>query len=218
MHKLLWSYCCAVLAVGSIIVAQNMWSLNKSDWASWVQAVGSIAAIIGAYVIGERQSKATLESAREAHHVAEESKRVSRFAVLRAAHNRASLIRAALTKGEPPLNLIEVYHSSIIDSLVLAMSSIPVSELGSDEAVDAFILFSGQFVFLRKALEEYVDGPSADPIVQRQLDRLKAQGYGREHQDEILTVARNVRRRNVEVHLKQIEFEFEKLKNHLGPR
>lgn len=29
-------------------------TLSATEWASWVQAVGSIAAIIGAYYVGER--------------------------------------------------------------------------------------------------------------------------------------------------------------------
>lgn len=58
MHKWLWSYCGTALVIGVVIAAENVWHLDKSDWASWVQAVGSIAAIIGAFMIGERQASA----------------------------------------------------------------------------------------------------------------------------------------------------------------
>ncbi|MBB5462916.1 hypothetical protein [Paraburkholderia sp. Cpub6] len=55
MPKWLLTYSGAVLAVGAIVVTQNLWDLSKSDWASWVQAVGAIAAIVGAIWISNSQ-------------------------------------------------------------------------------------------------------------------------------------------------------------------
>ena len=47
-----------------------MWKLSASDWAAWVQAVGSIAAIIGAAAIAiweaHRQYKGSIRAAEEA--------------------------------------------------------------------------------------------------------------------------------------------------------
>lgn len=47
---------CAIVGVGCYFVIP--WSsMNKSDWASWVQAVGSIAAIVGALWVASEQHR-----------------------------------------------------------------------------------------------------------------------------------------------------------------
>jgi hypothetical protein len=45
-----------VLVLTGLVWLGLKFDLGKSDWAAWVQAVGSIAAIAGAWVIGKRQS------------------------------------------------------------------------------------------------------------------------------------------------------------------
>ncbi|MCX4156157.1 MULTISPECIES: hypothetical protein [Paraburkholderia] len=57
MQRWLWGYVGVVLFVGAITVVQNVWCLSKSDWASWVQALGSIAAILAAYWLASRQQR-----------------------------------------------------------------------------------------------------------------------------------------------------------------
>ncbi|WP_186121450.1 hypothetical protein [Burkholderia gladioli] len=216
MPKWVWGYVSVVAIVELVVVAQNLWDLSRSDWASWVQAIGSIAAIFGAYLVGERQSNAALASVRESHRLAEDSKRESRFAVLQAAYNRASDIRSAVQRGEPPLNVVDAYHASILDGLILAMNNIPASELGAGVSVDAFIIFSGQFVFLREAMEKYVRGPFSDPDFMARLEELRSEGYGREHEHEMIMSARHARKMNVLVHLDRIDIEFKKLRSGLG--
>ena len=58
-----------------------------------------------------------------------------------------------------------VYHPSLIDSLVHLMTKLPVSELGSDAAIGAFIKFSGQFTFLKQSLDEYLAGSYTDEMM-----------------------------------------------------
>lgn len=58
-----------IVAVGSLIASAlvmlgSHYDLNKSEWAAWVQAVGSIAAIIGSFWISHRQ---VVAANREAH-------------------------------------------------------------------------------------------------------------------------------------------------------
>lgn len=58
-----------VVAGGSLIASilvmlGSYYDLNKSEWAAWVQAVGSIAAIIGSFWISHRQ---VVAANREAH-------------------------------------------------------------------------------------------------------------------------------------------------------
>ncbi|WP_144149400.1 hypothetical protein [Paraburkholderia sp. BCC1884] len=44
-----------MLTIGGIVVVQNLWDLTKSDWASWAQAIGTVAAVIGAFLVARYQ-------------------------------------------------------------------------------------------------------------------------------------------------------------------
>lgn len=53
------------IAGGAAIATTGMYfDLNKSEWASWVQALGSIAAIVGAYLIADFQHRRQVEAER----------------------------------------------------------------------------------------------------------------------------------------------------------
>jgi hypothetical protein len=43
------------LIASTLIMIGSYYDLNKSEWAAWVQAIGSIAAILGAFWISHRQ-------------------------------------------------------------------------------------------------------------------------------------------------------------------
>ena len=45
------------LIVGAVFTTHRWKGLSPSDWAAWVQAIGSIAAIFGAYSLANRQQK-----------------------------------------------------------------------------------------------------------------------------------------------------------------
>ncbi|WP_321867265.1 hypothetical protein [Paraburkholderia tropica] len=189
---------------------------DSSAWASWFQAVGSIAAIIGAFVVGDRQSTAAIESVREGHRIAEASRRTAMFAVMRAAHMRARLIRSAMDAEVPVIKLMSVYHSTVLDSLVAAMNSMNAAEIGSDEAVQAFLIFSGQFVFLRDSLEKYLQGPSRDETTRKSIDQLNRHGYGQDHVQTLLDATTSRLKHNVVIHLNQIDEEFSTLSGHFS--
>lgn len=40
-----WAGAGVILVAGIIMTAQDIWDLSKSDWAAWVQAIGSVVAI-----------------------------------------------------------------------------------------------------------------------------------------------------------------------------
>ncbi|WP_176079776.1 hypothetical protein [Paraburkholderia tropica] len=94
------------LAVAAMTI--HAWGWNSGNVASWVQAVGSIAAIIGSYFIGERQAKAALAATQKAHQLAEETRqavealeelerRQGMYAVIRAAYTHTVQIKEALS-------------------------------------------------------------------------------------------------------------------------
>jgi len=173
-------------------------SWHHGDWLSFAQAAAAIAAIIGAYGVVFVQA-----------HLSKRAQRESLLSVIKAAHGHAKLFEAALDDDEALLKMHAVYHPSLIDSLVGLMSKLPVSELGSDVAIGAFIMFSGQFTFLRQSLNEYIVGPYTDEMM-AELQKLEEQGY-RDQSKGVVEAKRNVLRKNVQVHIDRIEIEFKTL-------
>lgn len=48
-----WALCVATLV--GLAGTANLYNLSSSEWASWVQAIGSIAAIVGAFTVAHNQ-------------------------------------------------------------------------------------------------------------------------------------------------------------------
>jgi hypothetical protein len=200
------SFLTALVIAGLTIHA---WGWNSGNVASWVQAVGSILAIGGAYFVGERQASATLRATQEAHKLGERARREGMFSVVKAAHSFAKTIDAALADENKPLKMYGVYHPSLIDSLVDLMVKLPVSELGSDRAINAFIMFSGQFTFLKESLDRYVAGAYTDEV-QAEIANLE-EGY-RDRWKEVVAGKWGALTHNVRVHIESINTNFATLK------
>lgn len=208
-----------LVSLAAIVLTTRAWGWDAGSVAAWVQAVGSFVAIIGAYIVGERQSRATLRATQEAHQLSERARieaqlaadRVRRagvFSVIAAAHNRAKEIDDALDDPAPPLQMYAVYHPSLIDSLVDMMSTLPVSDFGSSQLIGSFIVFSGQFNFLKQAVDNYVAGPYALEETNREVAKLREQGYNGDEVKDLLNASRDALRKNVRVHLARIDAEF----------
>lgn len=87
-------------------------SLNSSEVASWVQAIGSIAAILGAFSISNRQTKLHQENA-----AAEERKKKQRFKsiILLLAHQHSDYLRRlkkAVQKANYETGTVQPYLKS----------------------------------------------------------------------------------------------------------
>lgn len=146
-------------------VEAEMGDAGKS-LSSWVQAVGSIAAILGAWFAMRYQLE---QSAKH--------RRRSIVAIAGAAKARADEISGYLNGKDPRVDLLTKFHQSIIDGLVNALNGAPVDEIGSPEAVAAFLEMQYQVVLLGVAVEQYVKGPWGDPEFQASMDKMKEQGY-----------------------------------------
>jgi hypothetical protein len=139
MQKWLWSYVVAVVAVGLNIVVQNGIGLSKSDWAAWVQAIGSIGAIIGAFEVGRRQVESSRRHAMEMDRLARERKI---GAIVAVAHHAVSQAKAT-EEGFRTIStdVLQVALDRGIDSLAEATDavfSIPLHEVGPSAAVAQF--------------------------------------------------------------------------------
>jgi hypothetical protein len=151
----------SVMGIGvTTVIAHSLASHYPQDGgnnAAWFQGVGTMIAIVGAFVIGERQSRASLQAIADAQMLAERSRRNSIFAVAKAAYARSKHIESAFSGSDIVSTLFRTYDQSIIDSIVGALSASPVHELGSDDAVISFLGLRDHFVFLGKAIERYVE-------------------------------------------------------------
>jgi hypothetical protein len=173
-------------------------SWHHGDWLSFAQAAAATAAIIGAYGVVFVQARLSKRTQRE-----------SMFSVIEAAYGHAKLFEDALDDDEARLKMYGVYHPSLIDSLVDLMSRLPVSELGSDAAIGAFIMFSGQFTFLKQSLNEYIAGPFTDEV-KAEIAKLDDREYPGEWK-KIVDTKRAVLKSNVQVHIDRIHIEFKTL-------
>lgn len=173
-------------------------SWHHGDWLSFAQAAASTAAIIGAYGVVFVQDRLSQRARRE-----------SMFSLIKAAHSHAKLFEAALDDDDARLKMYAVYHPSLIDSLLELLNKLPVSALGSDAAIGAFIMFRGQFTFLKQKLNEYLAGPYTDEMM-ADLQKLDEQGY-RDQSKGVVESKRAVLKRNIQVHLDCIDTEFKNL-------
>lgn len=175
---------------------------------AWIQAIGSIMALVVAIYLSRRAARCN-----------ELSRRKAILAIAAAAHTHACKIRSAVDvmewgKGANP-QIHEVYHRVVIDGVVKALHGIPMHEVGSSDGVLAILSLSDQMVFLGASVEALIDGPYKIPSVVKALESIgKGDHAGRKaYCAQIFGILQN----NVRGHLGIIDRDFESLKKYLKP-
>lgn len=128
--------------------------------ASWVQAVGSVATIVGGlwgihYQL-ERSERKRLESI---------------LAVAEAAIDRVELVGRLMSTSEPRNSLIRDFHQSMLDGVLTAFAGVPVHEVQSGKGVIALMALRDQLAFLGRAISLCIDGPDSNSSFQRTLQK-----------------------------------------------
>lgn len=126
------------------------------DIPAWVQAVGSVLAIVAVFWISDSNRKKEQQSWNQ-----------SVLAVARVAHDFAKEIDAELQTiltekacGFDGSNIRSIYHRDIALRYGNALANVPVHELGSPEAVKALLALQVQFlVFFPDAMDRLLKGP-----------------------------------------------------------
>jgi len=190
--------------------------LSSTELASWVQAIGSIMAIVAAIVIGAYQSWATRKAVVDAQQLKEGASQRSIMAVADAAYSHAQRIGEAMEKPDEPIVLYQVYDKSIVDGVVRALTDAPVYEVGSRDGILALLSLRDQFVFLGIAIEAFIAGPAKDPHMRRALDTLMEPADGPQRM-AVVKQGKTVLARNVSVHLDKIRDDYSSLKRVLTP-
>lgn len=158
-----WSY--GGLAFLTVLTAVAMFfgaDQGVKDLPAWVQAVGSVLAIITVFWINAlNQSKEQL------------ARNQSIQAIAKTAYEFASAIRADLKKiaAEKHPNfdssiIRSVYDPEISRSYGKALANLPFHEAGSTEVVQALFFLQAQFsVLLPKSINELLSGPAVHGVV-----------------------------------------------------
>lgn len=154
-------------------------SQNPADWAEFGEYIGgTLGGIFGLFafigllitivrqrVDSERQVQATLDAVVRAHSVDTQSRRESILAIAEAANEVVRQIGEVFLKPEYVIavDLNRVYDQTVIDGLVGALSSAPLHEIGSRDAVIALLSLRDQIRLLGKAIALY-EKPGTEPI------------------------------------------------------
>lgn len=187
---------------------ERLYEILSNDGApAWVQAIGSIAAVVIAIIV----SKTPI------YHAAL-IKRQTIFAIAEAAHVHAHKIREAVDKmawlsADGNYQIYHVYHPTVIEGVVRALQGVPMHELGSSKAVLAMLSLTGQMVFLSTAVDALILGPNQHPEIAKTLASLGSDDQ--QMRLQICATGFSVLQQNVRVHLDQIDKDFDSLRESL---
>lgn len=158
LQLLLWS-------VVDLIIVGNRADLSKSDWATWVQAVGSIGAIFAAFMIGARQADVALMSVREAAHLTEKRRIEAVLGMVEFANSLADKCLDLFREdGYSRLAYVLTQVDDPLENLTVALNAIPMHEIGSAHAVSALIQLRSSTAYLEKAINRLLGlAASIDP-------------------------------------------------------
>lgn len=124
-------------------------SLNSSEVASWVQAIGSIAAIWGAFTVSNSQVKRQIEQKKED----DRRKAGAYYAVVKSAADHTRSLGQVVSKEMPPALFTlswDIALSSLIETSLTSLKQLPAHEFGNYELV---IFHNGMTGALIKAFE-----------------------------------------------------------------
>lgn len=120
--------------------------------SSWVQAVGSIAAILGAVYVTRMQMDHS-----------DRNRRAAIVAIAEAAVRRVNEVHNLMWTSDPRDALFTKFPSWRLDRIISAFDAAPVHEIQSGEGVVAFLAIREHLVLLQKAVKESTDGPDKHP-------------------------------------------------------
>lgn len=171
--------------------------------AAWIQAGGSIIAIVAAY----RLARVPITHAAKA-------RRETIFAIAEAAQMRTQKIREAVEKMDwrtgNKIEVYKVYNKPVIDGVVRALQDVPLHELGTGGGVLTILSLTNQLIYLGSALENLLAGPHKNPDFPKVLESIAQDNY--EERQRIIEAAYIGLKRGVELHLDQIDKDVKELK------
>ena len=192
---------CAIVSTAAL--AWFLWKAfpggDGQTLAAWFQAVGSIAAIVVAFLVGREQSKTALLAVTEQ----QREKRASIVAIAGAGAEHARRIRDVLEQEDPGhAKMYNIYDKTIVAGMVHALTSAPAHDVGSSDGVIALLALRDQIAILGMHMEKYLAGPRKLEEFQSLLESC---GDDREARRATIQRAEEVLKENVRTRLEQIQ-------------
>ncbi|MBF3782282.1 hypothetical protein ISG18_26735 [Burkholderia pseudomallei] len=160
-----WKSVSAVLAGTAAVIGVSLFGATsagtqpyKSDYmASWMQAIGSIAAIAGAYWVAERQGRQQRLHALEMDRLARQRSYEAFRAIMENGYKRARDLTCTATglKKDAFVDYWKRAERQFMDT-INALSMVPLYSLGSYEAVDSLIGMKDTLANMKEAVEAYI--------------------------------------------------------------
>jgi uncharacterized membrane protein YccC len=133
--------------------------LSSTDMTIWLGAFGTIAAIVGAFALGERQIHALWRNVVEVGEQCVGKKRAAFLAMATAAfHAIDRLDNQYRNTHHDRMRIRAVYHGDTFASLIEALTAIPLHELESPDAAIALAGLRKNMIAAQHLIDPYVAG------------------------------------------------------------
>jgi truncated hemoglobin YjbI len=167
--------------------------LLSSDYLfTWLGASTTIAAIVGAFVLGVRQNHILCEHVFQADAQSMDRKRTS-FLVMASAAN-STIVRLSdhyRNTHQDRMRIRAVYHSDTFASLIEALAAIPVHELDSLEAAVALAGLKKNMLDAQRVIEPFIaaknkpDDDALSAVLGAGLDLRMMKIYAASHYEQL---------------------------------
>lgn len=158
-----------ILAIGTLTLifapkAGTFTPTSSSDAAAWLQALGSIGAIIGAFLIGERQAKANRDAAESARLKSEQDRQVAQLTVITLLYKLGKRFDTALSHDWDFVRM--EWDTGLKNSLhagLNAFDAMPLHEIRNSSRVLAASEVRSAVQSIYDIASNKLDSPSAGP-------------------------------------------------------
>jgi hypothetical protein len=179
---------------------------NGPNYSAWAQGVGTVLAVVVAlwtFLTGEQRKS--------------EARKKSVIAIADTIGDYCKNLRDLLDTEEPRLGLASICDKSILIEFARALENFPVHELGSSEAVSAFLMLHRSLPFLEDRIEKYLHMPEKNPDrdFEKEYQGLPAEERNR-REHEAIRSWEQVNRRNIRTMIDATERYFSALKTALN--
>ncbi|KAB8062096.1 hypothetical protein GCN74_03460 [Janthinobacterium sp. FT14W] len=144
--------CALALWIPWCTVGQNGCKMGASEWAYWVGAIGSIGAIFGAYIIGERQARHARNVALDLHQTTLNDRRDAILGICNVCMGRIKLVERVFVNLQYERKAFE--FDMIVTAQILLKEIRPV-ELGNYRAVNRFLKLEKDMNKLIELIREF---------------------------------------------------------------
>jgi hypothetical protein len=136
-------------------------SITDAETAIWLAALGTICAIVGAFVLGERQIYALWKTSAAADEQYVGKKRASILAMATAAYSAMDRLDSQYGNTlQERMRVRVAYHGDTFASLIEALAAIPIHEFESVEAATAMAGLKKNMIEAQHLVDQFIEARS----------------------------------------------------------